>query len=162
MVLNNLDTLLEKYDNGETSIKEEEQLRNYFANNDVPAHLESYKMMFQYFNKTKQEAFTQTVSLKPRKSHIYQWISVAAVLVIMFGVFKFVNRPVGPTADQLAVYNQTKEALNLVSSKFNRGQDNMRTLGLAASQFQKASDKVDQVNEISKSTKKILKKSSKK
>ncbi|OIQ28311.1 MAG: hypothetical protein BM564_09570 [Bacteroidetes bacterium MedPE-SWsnd-G2] len=162
MVLNNLDTLLEKYDNGETSIKEEEQLRTYFANNEVPAHLESYKMMFQYFNNTKQEAYTKTVPLKPRKSHIYQWISVAAVLVVMFGLFKFVNRPTEPTADQLAVYNQTKEALNLVSSKFNRGQDNMRTLGLAAFQFQKASDKVDQVNEISKSTKKILKKSSKK
>jgi len=59
MVLNNIEQLLEKYDNGETSLNEEQQLRDYFAQEEVAPHLESYKVMFQYFNTTKQEHYVR-------------------------------------------------------------------------------------------------------
>ena len=40
MVSDNIEKLLEKYDNGETNLKEEQQLRVYFAQDDVAPHCE--------------------------------------------------------------------------------------------------------------------------
>ena len=38
MVLNNIEKLIEKYDNGETTLKEEQQLKDYFSQQTVPPH----------------------------------------------------------------------------------------------------------------------------
>lgn len=166
MVLDNknIERLLEKYDAGETSLKEEQQLRTYFSQENVAPHLESYRVMFQYFANTKQETFTKDVPLQTKKrSYIYQWISVAAVIVIMFGIFMQYDRndPAtdnGLTKEELLVYNQTKEAFNLLSSKFNEGTSNVSVLGVVGTQFDKGAEKVEYVSEFSKTTNKILKK----
>ena len=165
MVLNSIEKLLEKYDNGETSLKEEQKLSAYFEQEEVAPHLESYKTMFQYFNKTKQELYTKDVPLKPRKSYIYQWISVAAVAVLMLGIFVpklFGNEPVTVetvyTAEQLEAYNQTKEALSLLSTSFNDGVSSVNTLGLVSTHFNKGAEKVIHVNEFSKTTNKLVNK----
>lgn len=163
MVLDNIEKLLEKYDNGETNLKEEEQLRAYFAQNTVAPHLESYRVMFQYFANTKKEEFTKEVPLKAQKrSYIYQWISVAAVIAIMFGVFSQYTTDDQKTFNQLTeeqqtAYNQTKEAFNLLSAKFNEGSSNLSVLGVVGSQFDKGAEQVKYVNQFSKTTNKILK-----
>ncbi|MCK8479429.1 hypothetical protein [Psychroserpens algicola] len=168
MVLNSIEKLLEKYDNGETSIKEEQQLRAYFAQEDVAPHLESYKIMFQYFNNTKQELYTKDVPLKPRKSYIYQWISVAAVAVLMLGilipnVFGEQETTVETvyTEQQLEAYNQTKEALSLLSSSFNDAASSVSTLSLVSTNFEKGTEKVNHINELAKTTNKLVKKNKK-
>lgn len=171
MVLDNIEKLLEMYDNGETSLKEEQQLRDYFSKSDVAPHLESYRTMFQYFANTKEESFTKDVALHPdnyrglKRSYIYQFISVAAVIVIMFGIFtQFIGNDYNEksydelTEEQQMVYDQTKEALNLLSSNFNDGASNMAVLGMVGNQFDKGTEKVKYVNEFSKTTNKILKK----
>lgn len=166
MVLDNkhIETLLEKYDNGETSLKEEQQLRVYFSQNNVAPHLESYRIMFQHFANTKQETFTKDVPLQTKKrSYIYQWISVAAVIVIMFGIFMQFNGDDQKTLndlteEELLAYNQTKEAFNLLSSKFSEGTSNVSVLGIVGNQFDKGSEQVEYVSEFSKTTNKILKK----
>ena len=65
MVLNSIEKLLEKYDNGETTLQEEQQLKNYFSKETVAPHLEVYKSMFQYFLHTHEERFTKDVPLIP-------------------------------------------------------------------------------------------------
>jgi len=159
MVLNSIEKLLEKYDNGETSLKEEQKLKAYFAQEDVAPHLESYKIMFKYFNNTKQELFTKDVPLNPdsyrdKKNNLYQWISVAAVLVIMFGFF-FNQRIVDEERQEaLLAYNQTMEAFSLVSSQFNKGTQAMQ---LISSNIDKGKEGIAQLGEFTKTTNKIFK-----
>jgi hypothetical protein len=160
MVLNRIEKLLEKYDNGETTLKEEQQLQAYFAQDDVAPHLESYKVMFQYFNKTKQEHFTKDVPLKSKTYSLYKWISVAAVAVLMLTVFtQFDNKKSlnDLNSEELLAYNQTMEALNLVSSKFNKGATSLNALNIAGTQFEKGAEQVGYISEFSTSTNKIFK-----
>ena len=158
MVLDNIEKLLEKYDNGETTLQEEQQLKHYFTKETVAPHLEVYKSMFQYFVITKEEQFTKDVPLKPRKTFaLYKWISVAAVAVLMFGVYTQVNKPSELNDDQLLAYNQTMDALNLVSSQFKKGNDNMEALGLMSSSLNKGTENMAYINQFSNTTNKIFK-----
>lgn len=165
MALNNIEYLLEKYDNGETSIREEQELKAYFAQDEVAPHLESYRMMFQYFDQTKKEQFTKDVPLKTKKSFIYQWISVAAVAVLMLGIF-FPNVFGGKTYTSIAdlpseeqeAYHQTKKALSLLSNNFNDGASSINALGFMSTELNRGAEQVIQVKEFSKSTNKLLKK----
>ncbi|MBR9915059.1 MAG: hypothetical protein GYB32_09585 [Algicola sp.] len=165
MVLNSIEKLLEKYDNGETTLKEEQQLKAYFAQDDVAPHLESYKILFQYFNNTKQEHYTKDVPLKPRKSYIYQWISVAAVIVLMLGIFipqVFGGETYSSVADlpqeQQETYQKTKQALSMLSINFNDAASSVNTLDLVSSNLNKGAEQVNHVNEFAKSTNKLVKK----
>ncbi len=160
MVLNSIEKLLEKYDNGETTLKEEKQLQAYFAQDEVAPHLESYRVMFQYFNKTKQEHFTKDVPLKSKTYNLYKWISVAAVAVLMLTVFtQFDSKKTlnDLNSEELLAYNQTMQALNLVSSKFNQGATSLNALNLAGSQFEKGAEQVNYISEFSTTTNKIFK-----
>ncbi len=164
MVLNSIEKLLEKYDNGETTLKEEQHIKDYFAQDNIPEHLESYRLMFQYFNSTKQELYTKDVPLKPRKSYIYQWISVAAVAVLMLGIMvpsllgdDVVTPETVYTQDQLEAYNQTKNALSLLSNSFNESASSVNTLGLVSTNFNKGAENVNRVSEFAKTTNKLVK-----
>jgi hypothetical protein len=163
MVLDNIEKLLEKYDNGETTLQEEQQLKHYFTQETVAPHLEVYKPMFQYFVITKEEQFTKDVPLKPRNTiSIYKWISVAAVAVLMFGVFTQVNRPITNlsqlSSEQQEAYFKTREALALVSSNFNEGATSLNALKIASNSFEKGSEELNYLSEFSKTTNKIFKK----
>lgn len=160
MVLNNIEKLLKKYENGETTLKEEQHLKHYFAQEEVAPHLESYKAMFNYFQVTKQEQFTKDVPLKSRNKNLYKWISVAAVAVLMVSVFTFTNKEEGLGSlneEQLLAYNQTKEALSLLSSKFNDGASSLNALTLASQNLEKGVDHMSLINEFNTSTNKIFK-----
>lgn len=177
MVLNSIEKLLEKYDNGETSLKEEQQLKEYFAQDHVAPHLESYRVMFQYFNTTKQELYTKDVPLKPKKNFKYQWISVAAVAVLMLGIIipnMFGNNILtleDLTPEERKVYYQTQEALAMLSSNFdkgtsslgvlsdnfNQGASSFNALSLASESFNVGAEKAGYVNKLGNTTNKFLK-----
>jgi len=160
MVLNNIETLLEKYDNGETSLKEEQQLKTYFAQETVAPHLESYRVMFQHFNSEQQEQFTKNLPLQSKKSTLRRWLSVAAVAVLMVSIYTQVDTKKGLdslTHDELLAYNQTIKALNLVSAKLNEGSQGLNTLSLATQNLEKGAKHIYYVDEFTKTTNKILK-----
>ena len=77
MELANIEKLIEKYENAETSLQEEQVLTEYFQQDSVPAHLLEYKALFNYFNESSTERYTKTIPLKSKKSN-WKWLSIAA------------------------------------------------------------------------------------
>ncbi|TXE19985.1 hypothetical protein ES692_01630 [Psychroserpens burtonensis] len=168
MVFNSIEKLLEKYDNGETTIKEEQKLKAYFTQDDVVPHLESYRVMFQYFSTTKQEdLYTKDVPLKTKKSNIYQWISVAALLVLSLGIFTTQFGDNKKTYSELTMqeqkdYDQAVEVFSLVGSKFDQGESNMAAFGLMSNKLSQGVGKFEHVSEFSEATNKMFKSKKKK
>lgn len=163
MVLNNIEKLIEKYNNAETTQKEEAQLKAYFLSDDVAPHLEHYKPMFQYFSKAHQEQFTKDVPLKTKKNtKLYQWISVAAVTVLMLGfLIPNLNNDQKTLADyseeEQKMYLETKQALAMLSSNFNEGASSLNALELASENFNEGLERASFVTELSETTNKLLK-----
>lgn len=118
----NIEKLLEKYFEATTTVVEEETLRVYFNQEGVASHLEQYQPMFTYFSKAKEEQFTKVTSLsepvKPRRRFNYRWVSVAAAVVLAFGVY--FGNDYREQREAQKVYLQTKEALNLLAVNFNK------------------------------------------
>tara|TARA_R110002124_G_scaffold2112_8_gene14075 strand:+ start:2264 stop:2755 length:492 start_codon:yes stop_codon:yes gene_type:complete len=159
MVLNNIEELIEKYNNAETTLKEEAQLKAYFANDNVEPHLEHYKPLFHYFSLSQKEQYTKDVPLTTKKTKLYQWISVAAVAVLMLGLV--VPSFVGPSEQEkqeaLLVYNQTMEALSLVSIGINEGKQQFNNLALVSDNINEGVQQVSRLGEFNTITNRILK-----
>ncbi|MDT0621869.1 hypothetical protein [Croceitalea vernalis] len=136
----NIEKLLEKYFEATTTVVEEETLRAYFNQEGVASHLEQYQPMFTYFSKAKEEQFTKVTSLsepvKPRRRFNYRWVSVAAAVVLAFGVY--FGNDYREQREAQKVYLQTKEALNLLAVNFNKGTEKVALLN----EFEVAKQKV--------------------
>ena len=122
MELANIEKLLDKYLDAETTLQEEQTLQEYFTSNNVAPHLQEYSMMFGYFKQSKDETFTKTIQLKPEKTKKnWKWLSVAASVVLLFSVF--MGNEEYKKYQQRKQFAQIKEALQLVSVNLNKGND---------------------------------------
>lgn len=173
MVLTNIEELLEKYENGETTLKEEQQLKHYFSQETVAPHLEMYKPMFAYFLVNQQEQFTKDVPLKTKRTFNYKWLSVAAVAVLMLGFY--FNEPIVSSYEDYVygTYSEPQDALNelsnslaMISNHFNKGANTMDYLGEMnkgnvalgyLNQMNKGTATLDYLNEIENTRKLIFK-----
>lgn len=125
-----IEQLIDKYFEGQTSIAEERELKAYFSSSDVAQHLEQYRHVFGYFTQAKQQKFTKSVPLQPRKQFNVMWLSIAASIVLVFGIatFKMMETESVKPSGELGTYNspelamaETQRALDLVSAKLNVG-----------------------------------------
>ena len=118
MELVNIERLLEKYLDAETSIAEENKLKAYFLGDDVAPHLEEYREMFGYFSASKKEKFTKTIQLKSRKLN-WKWLSVAASIVLLVSVYTGYQKNQQAKAEK--IYEETHYAFTLLSANLNKG-----------------------------------------
>ncbi|MFV8374112.1 hypothetical protein [Flavobacterium sp. LB1P62] len=133
MELNKIEILLEKYFQGETSIAEENELRNYFSSLHVAQHLEQYKPMFGYFSLPKEQMLKQEIPRLPRprdKKHYVVWLSIAASVVVLLGIGTYVfydyenvneKHDLGTYDDPEDALRETQKALALLSNHVNVG-----------------------------------------
>jgi len=126
MEFNNIEKLLEKYFEATTTVAEEEILRDYFTKEDVPLHLKKYASLFQYFSIAKEERFTKQVPLKPSKKRYIKWISVAAVSILVFGIY--FGRSYQEQKEAEFAYQETKKALSLLATNLGRGTEKVAYL----------------------------------
>jgi len=163
MVLNNIEKLIEKYINAETTLKEEVQLKAYFTSDNVAPHLEHYKPLFQYFSQSQKEQYTKDVPLNTKKTKLYQWISVAAVAVLMLGIFIPTTWNTEPktladyTPEEQKMYLETKQALAMLSGNFNDATSSLSTLSLASENLNIGIENASYITEFSETTNKLLK-----
>ncbi|WP_396600290.1 hypothetical protein [Algibacter sp. R77976] len=156
MVLNNIEKLLEKYENGETSLKEEQQLKNYFSQETVAPHLEIYKPMFTYFLVNKQEQFTKDIPLETKRNFNYKWISVAAVALLMLGFYfgtSIGQGDLGTYEDPQLAFNEFSKSMEMISSKFNKGASTVGYLN----EVNKGTSTLGYLNEVENTTSIIFK-----
>ena len=118
MELVNIEKLLEKYLNAETTIAEEKELKNYFSQGNVAPHLEEYETLFGYFSTSKNERFTKTIQLKSRKLN-WKWLSVAASIVLLVSVYTGYQKNQERKAEK--VMADTQMALGMLSANLNKG-----------------------------------------
>jgi hypothetical protein len=132
MELQNIEILTQKYLEGETSLKEEDQLRNYYLSNSVAPHLESYKPLFTYFAKAKKEQFTVATNTPQKSKSLFKpWMAIAASVVLIATAIWYnngiqnSNTDLGTYEDPELALQKTKAILNLVSAYMNEGNDEL-------------------------------------
>jgi len=142
-----IEVLLGKFYEGETSMQEEKTLREYFRGSEVASHLKSHQPMFAFFADERKQGITdpdfeQKVSeklthaakaeqpvvrsLHPTKVPYY--IAIAATVLLLLGIslqyrFEFfkMNKPRHNSLEQELAYHNAREALLILSSNFNSG-----------------------------------------
>lgn len=124
MELSNIEKLLEKYFEGETTISEEKELKVYFTRETVPSHLERYKDLFQYFSEESNITANKDLTIGPRKTFRYAWVGIAASIALIAGIFLTRTAPVEDVdtfEDPEIALQETKKVLDMVSKYMNEG-----------------------------------------
>jgi hypothetical protein len=124
MELNTIEKLLNKYLEGETSIKEEAVLRTYFTQRPrIPETWIPYRQFFGYCKEAKKETFpmSRNEQTKPIKS----WMLVAASIALVFalqlsGLFEQKSTPFEKQQAELA-FQLFQTQMKTVSNHLNRG-----------------------------------------
>lgn len=160
----NIDELLNRYWNCETSLEEEEQLRRYFTGGQVPDHLKETAVLFRYFEEGKKKslpdpAFEHEIAVKlspPKRTKtvrlLYNTMRIAAgVSVLMLAVW-FVRKEVRTTTPQEVVdtyndpqlaFEETKKALMMISKSFGQAETQARKINL----FNEAQEEIQKETE---------------
>ena len=133
MALNKIEILLERYFEGDTSLEQEAQLRDYFTSDEVVSHLEEYRPLFTAFAEAKKERFNRKIELPKEKRNI-QWIPIAAGILLCIGLFLTFNKNKGSEHD-LGTYKdpdvavmKTKQALFMMGNFMNKGTSQLNNL----------------------------------
>lgn len=138
-----LEQLLEKYWNCETSLEEEKQLREYFRGS-VPENLKDTADLFHYFEAQQKQAVEGTdfdsvvrKKIKQQKpegksvSMIFNFARIAAGLLVVITATYFVRQEVRKAyppeivdtySDPKLALEETKKALMMISKGFNKAQ----------------------------------------
>ncbi|MEI7499148.1 MAG: hypothetical protein WCK84_01765 [Bacteroidota bacterium] len=151
-----IEVLLEKYYEGNTTLHEEKLLREYFLKADLPETLKSHQKMFGFFAEESHKEipdpeFDQkitnliseahfTVPVKSMNQHRNRFVfitSIAASILILIGLFftlrhDFLRKetPIQFTANQELAFTEANEALMIFSSNFNAGLKQMEHLNM--------------------------------
>jgi hypothetical protein len=164
-----IEELVNKYWNCETSLEEEQQLREYFrGTNDIPEQWKETASLFRYFAENKKKSVSD-VSFDgrvmaavrvPRKGKMvklfHNSMRIAAGITVLLAAIWFVHKEVGSsTSQETAVdtyddpklaFEETKKALMMISKSFGRAEEETKKINLfneAREEIQKDEKKED-------------------
>ena len=144
-----IEKLLEKYYNGETSLDEERELRKFFSSGEVPARWKHLGVYFAFTGEEKElrlenPEFDARISntmegtriskiLDFQRPWIYWVAGVAASVLILVAIFvkfdPFSTRLEDTYENPEVAYVQAKKVLLYVSSKMSNGTKNLEPVG---------------------------------
>lgn len=130
-----LDSLIEKYINAETSLEEEHTIKTALAGESHHENYRDIQALYGYFDLQKSRTiptFTNPAvpirNTKARRIIPIRWIAAAASIIILVVAFFWINQPRGATTEDtfsdpyVAAENAIK-ALELLGTEINRGQN---------------------------------------
>jgi hypothetical protein len=114
-----IEILLEKYENAETTLAEEQLLKSVFEQEEIPIHLHSYKLLFNTYSAIKDETLKPLIKIK---KSIFKWkyFSAAASILILFSM-GITYQQYEKRQKAAAAFAETKKALDLISHHMNKG-----------------------------------------
>ena len=176
MNLKEIEALLEKFYEGDTTPAEEQKLRDFFTREAVPPHLAVYANLFRYYEEAGKEELpdpefesrflrkideTPAIAMYTRRRQFFFLTGIAAAILLLAGIFFTFRNDVflHPSKNSIKTeiaYQQAKNALAMFSANFNAGLDQAQKLenfqkGLNEVQKLQAFQKgIDQMNKFSK------------
>jgi hypothetical protein len=152
-----LEELLQRYWNCETSLEEEERLRDYFRTHDVPEHFKEATLLFSYFDRQRQQAvstqFEETVVKKIkspvgksvtfalRQTGVWQTsLRIAAGVAVLVAAVYFVGYEIRNKDNEVAMEDtfdspeqaleETKKALLMISKGFGKAEQQAKKINV--------------------------------
>jgi len=130
---NNIEKIIEKYFDGNTTLQEEQSLRSYFQQNEVAPQLEVYRSYFGYLDQEKKPQFEKQIRLPQKNTKKYSWSLVAAIVIIsgislIYENQKTTYEDLGTFDDPELAIQETQKALQLVSKHLNKGMEQTKHL----------------------------------
>ena len=147
---NRMEELLSKYWNCETSLEEEQQLREYFAGTNSPEQWKETAALFRYFEESKKKSlsdlsFDGRVMNKVRKPEgkmrkLFQnSMRIAAGVAVLMVATWFVRTEIRKSTPQEVVdtyddpqlaFEETKKALQMISKSFGAAEEQAKKINL--------------------------------
>ncbi len=166
---NKIDALLAKYWECETTLEEENELRQYFNQQDIQEKYKEVALLFGYFGEqrsrhVKDGAFEQSVVKEiqlpqPKKSKVvrlfYNASRIAAGLVVVLVATYYIRSEIRKTTPQEIVdtysdpklaFEETKKALMMISKSFGHAEEQAKKINL----LNEAKEEIQKENEIQK------------
>jgi hypothetical protein len=146
-----IEELLNKYWNCESSLEEEQQLREYFRNQDIPQQWSETASLFRYFDAHKKKelndiSFERSViekvqAKKKGKIHslVFNTMRIAAGITVLMVAIWFVREEVRKSDPQEIVdtyddpklaFEETKKALKMISRSFGTAETQAKKINL--------------------------------
>jgi hypothetical protein len=137
MTIGKIEKLIEKYWEGETSLAEEKEIREFIRKDNSP-QFRKLKMMFGFFEEEGTVEYTGTLkahATKVIKMNLFRNIAVAASMILIVGLgilYQTTNKPVvaenfeyGQIDDPELALEITKDALAFISFNINSAQESL-------------------------------------
>jgi len=139
MAYSELKTLLEKYYDGESSLKEEKRIRELLTDKNLSSEFETERHIFGFFDESKKKGIPpsslngdimEAIDLKRKEGKVFsfrqpiRWaMATAASLLFVFYISQQTDRQpvklVDTYKDEKKAYKATKKVLGFVSGKLN-------------------------------------------
>lgn len=154
MDYNQLEALIKKYWDCETTLEEEERLREWFRTHEVPERFKETAGLFSYFDEQKQKAagenFDKQLVTKlraPQGKRVNLWqttVRIAAGIAVVAAAVFFMQQEIRNKPDMAAIedpqraFEETKRALMMISKGFNSAEEQAKKINI----LNEAEDKV--------------------
>lgn len=149
---NSLNELLNRYWSGETSLDEEQRLRDYFSKGDLADEWKETAALFRYFAENKKKSLTDitfdrrvadSIGKSPKKGTVVRFFYnagriAAGVAVVMVATW-FIRTEVRKSTpvevvdtydDPKLAFEETKKALMMISKSFGSAQAQAKKINM--------------------------------
>lgn len=160
-----MNELLNKYWSCETTLEEEQQLREYFRERDIPEEWKELAVLFRYFEENKKKSLSD-ISFDRRvmeKVHVpakqgkmvkllFNSMRIAAGLAVVLVATWFIRTEVRKSTPQEVVdtyddpklaFEETKKALMMISKSFGTAEEHAKKINM----FNEAQEEIQKKKE---------------